>query len=171
MMLECGCPGQYPDWDGKDVNLGGQHAHVLSIPMLMHMPLAYEAYLARQQVAIDQLQLKEQWPGLVLTSTGVLRGSLTRLLEPTVSPSRHIVVLPRPFHIHAVLHHGNVSTARNAIRLMQMELVDAGRVPKELYLCHITCGRCSEGRGGEKILLLRRWIDSPLLQKRIQGRQ
>lgn len=171
MILECGCPEHYPDWDGKDVDLGGQQAHVLSIPTLMFMPLAYEAYLARQQAVIDQLQLKEQWPGLVLTRTGMLRGSLTRLLEPTISLARHIILLPREFHFYAVLHHGNVSTARKVIREMQMKLVDSGRVPKELYLCHITCGRCSDERGGEKILLLRRWIESPVLQKRIRQRQ
>jgi hypothetical protein len=171
MILECGCPEHYPDWDGEDVDLGGQQAHILSIPTLMHMPLAYEAYMARQQTAIDRLQLKECWPGLVLTRMGMFRGSLIRLLEPTTSPARHIVLLPRDFHVYAVLHHGNVSTARKVIREMQMKLVDAGRLPKEVYLCHITCGRCSEKRGGEKILVLRRWVESPLLQKRIRQRQ
>jgi hypothetical protein len=49
-----------------------------------------------------------------------------------------------------------------------MQLFDMGRMPKELYLCYLTCPVCSEEKGGDKILLLRRWQASATLSKRIQ---
>ena len=36
-------------------------------------------------------------------------------------------------------------------------ILDSGRMPKELYLCHLTCPHCSADRGGDRILVLRRW--------------
>ncbi len=171
MTLACGCPEQFPDWEGQDVDLGGQFVHVLPIPMLMNMPLAYGWYLQRQHQSVGQLGLREQWPGLVLTRAGFFRGSLTRLLHSEHSPSRHIHVLPPSFWVHAVLHPGNLSTGRKVIQQMQMELVDAGRLPKELYLCYLTCEQCSEARGGDKILFLRRWEESALLKRRLAGRK
>jgi len=169
MMLSCGCPEHFPDWDGKDVDLGGQFVHSLPIPTLMHMPLAYELYVKRQQQAIIHLQLQEQWPGMVLVRTGFFRGSITRLLENTRSPARHVHVLPRPFWVRAALHSGNLSTGRKLVQRIQMDIVDAGRRPKELYLSYLTCPHCGDQRGGEKILLLRRWEDSALLKKRLAG--
>jgi hypothetical protein len=171
MMLECGCPGDYPDWHEQDIDLGGQAIHRLSIPMLLHMPLAYEAYVQKQRQAIEQLQLPERWPGLRLTMTGLFRGSLTCLLEDGQSMSRHVGHLPHPFHVHSFLHQGNVSTARSAIRHVQMTLLDSGRIPRELYLCYLTCPHCSEQRGGDKILLLRRWKSSERLEKRLGKRR
>lgn len=167
-MLACGCPETYPDWDRKDVDLGGQLAHVLSIPTLLHMPLAYELYLKRQQQVIEKLALREQWPGLVLTRTGFLRGSIMRLLQPDRSPARHVQVLSRPFWLRGALHHGNLSTGRKVIQAMQMEIIDLGRRPRELYLCYLTCPHCSDGRGGEKILFLRRWEESAVLKQRLE---
>lgn len=170
MILECGCPSSYPAWHDEDVDLGGYFVHTLPIPTLLHMPLAYEMYLHRQQQAVQQLQLTEPWPGLVLARTGLFRGSITRLLEDTGSMSRHVQHWPRPYRMLAYLHHGNVSTMRHAIREVQAKLLDAGRMPRELYLCHLTCPRCAEERGGEKILLLRHWRESGLLKKRIGDR-
>ena len=66
------------------------------------------------------------------------------------------------------MHHGNLATAHKAITDMQMSLFDAGHRPRELYLCYLTCPRCSEQRGGEKMLLLRRWEKSERLAKRLQ---
>lgn len=171
MMLVCGCPGDYPDWDGRDIDLGGQYVHELALPTPLHMPLAYTMYLQRQQQAVAQLQLTERWPGFVLTQTGLWRGRLLRLLEPAQSPSRHVQVLPRPFHLHGILHHGNVSTIRPSVRKAQMALLDSGRMPKELYLCHLTCPRCATERGGDRLLLLRRWIESPALKRRTDARR
>ncbi|HHH36323.1 MAG TPA: hypothetical protein ENK48_05775 [Gammaproteobacteria bacterium] len=168
MMAECGCPTRYPDWDGQDIDLGGWYTHTLTFPTLFHMPLAYEAYLQRQNRALEQLELKERWPGLVLTRTGMFRGSITRLLEEGTSLSRHVRHLPSPFMVRAILHHGNVSTLRGPLRESQMALLDAGRMPREVYLCHLTCPRCERERGGEKILLLRRWVRSPALEKKRQ---
>lgn len=171
MMLDCGCPEKFPDWDGQDIDLGGRLVHTLPIPMLLHMPLAFELYVKRQQQAIEDLQLAEQWPGLVLARTGFLRGSITRLLENKRSPARHIHVLPRPFWLRGKLHYGNISTGRKVIQSMQMELLDAGRRPRELYLSYLTCPHCSAERGGEKMLFLRRWEESAVLKKRLERRR
>lgn len=134
--------------------------------MLMHMPLGYEIYLQRQQRAIEQLQLREPWPGLVLTRTGIFRGSITRLLEDVQSMSRHVGYFPQPYPVRAYLHPGNIGTVRQSIRLVQAQLLDDGCMPKELYLCYLTCPRCAEMRGGDKILILRHWQKSRLLEKR-----
>ena len=169
-MTPCACPPRYPDRNGRDVDLGGTLVHTLSIPMLMHMPLAYGVYLEKQQRMLMQLGLAEQWPGLVLTRTGFFRGSLTRLLEQTRSPARNLRTLARPYWVYAALHHGNLSTGHKVIQQMQMKIVDAGRRPRELYLCYLTCPQCANSRGGEKILFLRHWEESALLQRRLQGR-
>lgn len=171
MMLACGCPADYPDWDGQDVDLGGHCVHELAIPMFLHMPFAYEMYIQRQQQTIGELQLVERWPGLVLTRTGVLRGRLLRLLEHTGSPARQVRFLPRPFNVRGIMHYGNVSTIRDSVRKIQMGLLDTGRMPKELYLCHLTCPRCAAERGGDRILLLRRWAESATLKRRLNARR
>ena len=171
MTLPCGCPEHFPDWHDREVDLGGTLVHTLSIPMLLHMPLAYAVYLARQHQLITQLGLQERWPGLVLTRTGFVRGSLTRLLESTRSPARNLRVLPRPFWVYALRHHGNLSTGHKLIQQMQMKIVDAGRRPRELYLSYLTCPRCAEGKGGEQILFLRHWEESALLQRRQSQRR
>lgn len=170
-MPDCGCPEHYPDWHDQDINLAGKAVHRISIPTLLHMPLAYEAYAERQRQALHDLQLKETWPGLQLTRTGVLRGNLTCLIENSQSISRHVSYLPYPFHVRGRLHHGNISTIRDSVRQVQMSLLDSGRMPKEIYLCHLTCPHCSEERGGDKILLLRRWQASQTLAKRIAQKQ
>lgn len=157
MILDCGCPGEYPAWNDEDVSLDGVRAHVMPIPMFVHMPLAYEAYLRRQQEQISRLELPEKWPGFVMTRTGWLRGQIIRLLENVQSPSRFVTFLPKPFRVHAKLHPGDIGTITKTVRSVQTTLLDQGRKPKELYLCYLTCPRCEEQRGGPKILLLRRW--------------
>jgi hypothetical protein len=47
-----------------------------------------------------------------------------------------------------------------------MQLLDSGRMPKEMYLAYLTCPACSEERGGDRILLLRRWRASGRLAKK-----
>lgn len=166
MAAECGCPEVYPDWDGKDVDLCGYHVHRLPIPTFVHMPIAYELYVEKQRRAMASLGLKEIWPGFTLTRTGMLGGSLMRLLEAAQSSlSRYVRTLPCPFTLRGVLHHGNISTIHRAVREMQMYLIDRGSAPKELYICHLSCPACAE-RKGERILLLRRWVESPMLKKR-----
>lgn len=166
MMLECGCPGDYPDWHNQDVDLSHHAAHVLPITTFLHMPLSYELYRQRQQNEIEQLELHERWPGFALTRTGLLRGQLIRLLEDKTSPSRHFTRLPGTFQLQGFLHAGGIGTIRNSIRQQQMQLLDSGRMPKELYLSYLTCPRCSEQRGGERILLLRRWRPSTRLARK-----
>jgi len=166
MSPGCACPEHYPDWDGKDIDLGGHCVHVLGIPMLLHMPISYEMYLKRQYQDIQALQLTETWPDLVLTRTGMLRGTIMRLLEKTTSPSHRIEYLPSPFHLHGKLHLGDVGSIRNSVRQIQMELLDSGKLPKELYMSYLTCPLCRDEKGGDKILLLRRWTQSAFLKKR-----
>lgn len=168
MMLECGCPDHYPDWHNQDIDLAGHCAHVLPIPMLAHMPLQYDLYLRKQQQEVEQLELQERWPGFVLMATGAFRGKLIRLLENSDSPSRRVEHLPGPFLLRGRLHPGDVGTIRQPVHEMQIELLDKGRAPKELYICYLTCTHCYEKRGGHKTLLLRRYVESPTLKKRIK---
>jgi len=166
MILECGCPDDYPAWNDEDVDLGGTCVHSLPIPTLLHMPLAYEAYLQRQQHEITRLELPEKWPGFALTQTGWLRGRIIRLLNNVQSPSRFVSFLPKPFNVRAKLHSGDIGTIRTAVQEIQTKLLNDGKMPKELYLCYLTCPRCQDARGGARILLLRRWEFSKHLQKR-----
>lgn len=166
MILECGCPSAYPDWHGQDIDLGGRCIHRVSVPMLLHMPIGYDAQVRRQQENLDRLGLRETWPGLALVRTGMLRGNIIRLLENAQSPSHHVSWLPRPYQVRAHLHNGGLGSLRPVLRDMQARLLDEGRMPGELLLGHLTCARCAEQRGGEKILLLRRWRESATLLKR-----
>src|SRR3569833_860418 len=144
MTLLCGCPERFPEWDDQDIDLGGTLVHRLPIPNLMHMPLAYGFYVGRQQQMINQLGLAERRPGLLLTRTGIFRDSITRLMENARSPARNLHVLPRPYWVYAVLHHGNLSTGHKVIQQMQARIVDAGRQPRELYLGYLNCQQCAE---------------------------
>lgn len=166
MILECGCPGDYPDWHQQDVELSHHAAHILPIATFLHMPLAYDSYRQRQQQEIEQLGLHERWPGFTLTRTGLLRGRCMRLLQDATSPSRHFTRLPADFQLHALLHPGGIGTIRNSVREQQMTLLDSGRMPREIYLAYLTCPRCSEQRGGDKILLLRRWQQNERLARK-----
>jgi hypothetical protein len=69
------------------------------------------------------------------------------------------------------LHHGGIGTIKEGTRHLQMQLFDMGRMPKELYLCYLTCPICRDDKGGDKILLLRRWKESATLAGRISGQK
>src|SRR3569833_3280389 len=127
MTLLCGCPERFPEWDDQDIDLGGTLVHRLPIPMLMHMPLAYGFYVGRQQQMINQLGLAEHRPGLLLTRTDKNHNNNTQQLEHARSPARNLHVLPRPYWVYAVLHHGNLSTGHKVIQQMQARIVAAGR--------------------------------------------
>lgn len=170
MILECGCPGEYPDWHDQKIDLSHHTAHVLPIAAFFYMPLSYETYRQRQQQEIEQLDLNELWPGFALTRTGFLRGQIIRLLETTNSPSRHFKHLDSNFQVHGYMHDGGIGTIRKSIREQQMTLLDSGDIPKELYLSYLTCPRCSDERGGERILLLRRRKSSRRLGKKVSNR-
>lgn len=170
MRLDCGCPSEYPDWDKQDVDLSRHAAHVMPIPTLFHMPLSFESYLDRQWQEIQQLELQETWPGLVLTHTGFFRGRIVALVKSADSPSRRVETLPSPFRVRGLLHQGDIGTIKNSVRMLQSQLLDEGRMPKELYLCYLTCPRCSESRGGSRILLLRRWEQNKRLEDKVTRR-
>jgi len=166
MLLECGCPSTYPAWHDQDVDLSGFCIYQNPIPTFLHMPIAYELQLQRQQSALQRLELRERWPGLALIRTGMFRGTMTRLLEDASSLSRHVTHLPNPYWVRAHLHRGDIGTLRRTARDMQGLLLESGRMPKELFLCHLTCPRCAARRDGEKMLVLRHWKESPRLQRR-----
>lgn len=167
MRLECGCPSTFPDWHKHDVNLGGQLIHSLAIPMFLHMPIGFEASVHRQQQLLEQLNLPERWPGLVLSRSSAWGGRIIRLLEDTLSPAHRLEYLPNPFHLRGYLNHGGIGTISRAVKQVQSDLLEQSLIPRELYLCYLTCPRCSEQRGGERILLLRRWVESSALKKRM----
>jgi len=166
--LECGCPSIYPDWKYSDVDLAGQLVHTLKIPMFMHMPIGYEAYLLKQKADIERLELHEKWPGFNLTRTGALRGQMLCPLVEEKSPARNLMNLATPFHLRVQLFHGDVTDMRTEVRNMQSELLDEGRMPKELYLSYLTCPVCEEERGGKRVMLIRRWMKSSKLETRLK---
>ena len=171
MTLECGCPETFPDWDGQDINLGGDPILSLSLPTFLHMPMGYDLYVGRVRHIIKELELEERWPGFFLTRTGWFKGRIISPIAATDSPSHHISRMPSPYPVRARLHNGGIGTLKTTLRQLQAELLDSGRMPKELYLAHLTCPNCSEKRGGEKIMVLRHWKESPRLRRRIQERQ
>lgn len=171
MILPCGCPEHYPDWDGEDVNLGGELVHEQPAPMLMHLPLAFNLYRHRQHEDIARLDLTERWPGFTLTKSAAFRGRHLRILEDEECPARHVRRLPNPFRLRVALHHGDVGSIRALVRQMQTELVQSGCMPKEIYLAYLTCPVCAEERGGSRMMVLRRWIPSKKLKERLEKRK
>jgi len=169
-IKSCKCPDQYPDWDETNVDLTGHCVLKLGIPMFMHMPLAFEAYLQRQQREIDNLELPERWPGFILTRSGFFRGQILRFLEQTQSPSRHLAYFPSPFNARTMLHKGDIGTLKQSVRKLQHAIFDEGNIPQELYLSYLTCPKCAEHED-MKILLLRRWVHSKRLGKKISQRK
>ena len=135
MRLECGCPDNYPEWDGENIDLSGQPVHIMPIPTFLHMPLSFETFLSRQWHEIEQLGLKEKWPGLVLSQTGFFRGKIISLLESGDSPARHVQYLPMHFHMRGMLHKGNIGSTKESISKLQSVIFDEGHMPKELFLC------------------------------------
>ncbi|WP_455221661.1 hydrolase [Kaarinaea lacus] len=167
MTSRCLCPTHYPQWHEQDLDFAGKPVHKLKLPCFLYMPLSYENYVQRQQNDIEQLELEEEWPQLVLTRTGFLSGEIIRLLKSGNSPSRFVCNLEGSFLVRGYIHQGGIGTIKQSTRELQMQLFDLGRMPKELYLCYLTCPICSEEKGGDKILLLRRWKESRTLSKRI----
>ena len=167
-MSQCFCPSHHPDWHEQDVDLSGHAAHILPIAALMKMPLSYGTYLQKQQYQIEELELTESWPGLVLTQTSMWGGKIIRLLESSQSPSRFVTNLENDFEIRGFLHPGGIGTIRDSMRKLQNSLFDMGRMPGDLYLCYLTCPECEQRKGGDKILLLRRWKASATLEKRLK---
>ncbi|MFV2057461.1 MAG: hypothetical protein ACC707_13390, partial [Thiohalomonadales bacterium] len=124
MNETCPCPRTFPDWHNQDVDLGGQCVLKLGIPTLMHMPMAIEAYLQKQQREIDNLELPECWPGFTLTNTGFFRGSLIRPLETISSPSRHVSFISAPFKARGLLHEADIGTIKASVRQLQSSIFD-----------------------------------------------
>lgn len=166
MSLACGCPDSFPEWDNRDIDLGAHPSHILPMPTLFHMPLSYGLYVQRQRAEIEELELVESWPRVVFSETGFLGGRIIALLESALSPSRHVQCLPAEFQVRAKLHHGGIGTVRNTIRQLQSELLDNGRMPKQLLMSHLTCDLCRSKRGGDKILVIRRFETSKRLRAR-----
>lgn len=171
MSLPCGCPEDFPQWDGQDIELGSEPVFDFPIPTFLHMPMGYEVYLGRVRHLIKQLELKERWPGFYLTRTGWMRGQILAPLQQGDSPSRHVVHLPSPFKLRVKLHKGDVGSIKMSVREIRSALLDRGCMPKELYLSHLTCPNCAEQRGGAMIMLLWRWEESGQLSRRLKKQQ
>ena len=171
MTARCPCPDNYPQWHEQDIDLSGTPVHILKIPSFLYMPISYEVYAQKQLHDVEQLELDERWPGLVLTRTGFLRGEIIRILKSGSSPSRFVRNLDGSFKLRGFLHIGGIGTLKESTRKLQIQLFDMGRMPKELFLCYLTCPLCSEAKGGDKILLLRRWAGSETLAKRIESQK
>ncbi|MDH5732106.1 MAG: hypothetical protein OEZ58_24240 [Gammaproteobacteria bacterium] len=154
----CACPEVVPEWHGLDLDLSNQCVHDQSIPSFFHMPISYDLYRQKQAQNIEHLELKERWPGLVLTRTGLWGGQILRLLEAAESPSRQVRFLETPFYVSVFLHEGGIGTAPKAAQLQQLKMSERKLKPKELFLAHLTCPICSEAKGGDKILIIRRWM-------------
>lgn len=171
MRLECGCPTDYPkEWDGKDVDLGATLVHEQRVPMFLHMPIGFEACLDKQHKDIERLELTERWPGFVLSETAMFRGKILALLQEDSSPARGVYRLTNPYDVRVQLFRGDVGAIKQAVREMQSSLLDEGKLPKQLYLSYLTCPRCQDERGGMQIMLLRHWVKSPRLEKRLAAR-
>jgi len=167
-MLDCGCPSEFPQWDGEDVDLGAWLVHEQRVPMFLHMPIGYEAALDRQHKDIKRLHLTERWPGFVLTQSAAFRGRILCPLSEDTSPARRTLRLSNPFHVRCKLIHGDIGgSVRGAVQTMQSALFDEGKMPKELFLVYLTCPRCRDERGGIKIMLLRHWVNSKKLLTRL----
>ncbi|MFQ5344674.1 MAG: hydrolase [Mariprofundus sp.] len=168
MRLECGCPSEFPDWDGQDIDLGATLVHEQASAMFFHMPIGFEACLDRQHHDIGKLGLNEQWPGFVLAESGMFRGRILALLTEDNSPARKTYRLKNPYMLRVQLFKGNIRDIKTSIRQMQSELFDEGRMPKNLFLSYLTCPRCQQERGGTRIMLLRHWVRSPKLEQRLE---
>jgi len=169
---ECPCPKSYPEeWDGQCIDLGGYSVHEMKIAALFHMPMAFDMYVCKQAANVDHLELTEKWPGLVLSKTSTLGGRIIRLLEDNDSPSRLVHYLTSPFNVQVQLHHGGIGTVPKAIHKMQIEMMEKGLMPKEFYLAHLTCDFCSAQRGGDKVMIFRRFVANKRIQDRLAKEQ
>ncbi len=167
----CACPDTYPDWDGQDLDLAGRCVHNMPIKTAFHMPLGYDTYVNKQYLNIHELALKEIWPMMVLTRTKLFGGEIIRFIEDAETASRMVQFLPPPFVVNVLLHHGGIGTIRKAMRQQQMSILDSGKIPKELYLAHLTCPVCEERKNGDKILLFRRWVASKRLSAALKAKE
>ena len=165
----CRCPDAYPDWDGQSIDLGGSCVHEMKIPSFFHMPVSYDLYVGKQAENIEILGLIEKWPGFVLTKTGMWGGKIIRLVEDNDSPSRLVHYIPGSFLIMAKMHHGGIGSIQKVLHQMQLDMIENACMPKEIYLAHLTCPICSERKGGDKILILRRYTTNKRIQERIEA--
>ena len=164
----CPCPESYPDWDEKSLDLGGFCVHGMKTASILHMPVAFDMYVSKQAANVEHLELEELWPGLVLSKTGMWGGQILRILKNSEeSASRLVYHLPSPFLVMATLHDGGVGTVAKAVHKMQIAMIEKGCMPKEFYLAHLTCDLCAERKGGDKILIVRRYVPNERVQKRM----
>ncbi|RMH51195.1 MAG: hypothetical protein D6682_05460 [Zetaproteobacteria bacterium] len=169
--LPCGCPPAWPEWDGRDVDLGGMLVQQTSFPCLLHMPVGYEARLFHQHETLRRLELHERWPGFVLSRTGLFRGQILCPLIEERSPLHGVYNLPAPFHLRCRVVKGDVGRIKPEVQAMQSALIAEAKMPGALYLAYLTCPRCQERRGGMRIMVLRHWRRSRKLAGRLRRRR
>jgi len=139
-----------------------------SVPYFLHMPIGFEAKLFHQHATIQRMELHEQWPGFVLSQSGMFRGTILCPLQEESSPLRDLIRLPNPFLLNCRIVHGDIGQIKPAIRAMQSALLDEGKMPKALYLAYLTCPTCQQQRDGIRIMILRHWKKSTTLQARLK---
>jgi hypothetical protein len=167
--LVCRCPETYPeDWVGQDLDMSGSCVHRMGIASFMRMPISYESYLDRQTHNIHELGLTERWPGLAFMRTGWFGGENLRFIEPAQSPSRLVSYLAPPFNVSIKLHEGGIGTVTKTAQRQQSDIISARCRPKELFLAHLSCPVCADRKGGEKIMVMRRWLPSAQLKRRMK---
>jgi len=167
-MLACGCPSKYPSWNHEDVDIGAWLVHEQKAPMFLHMPIGYEAWLDRQHKDIKRLELNEKWPGFCLTRSALFRGKILCPLQEEHSLARNTYRLSNPYYLRVQVFNGDIGGIKDTVRSMQSSLLDEAKLPKELYLSYLTCPQCQGERGGNKIMLLRHWVESPKLKERLK---
>jgi len=165
----CPCPDTYPDWDGQSIDLSGHCVHEMRVPSIFHMPVSFDMYVSKQAYNVQDLELTELWPGLVLSKTGMWGGKILRLLKDSESSASRLVRhLPSPFNIMAQMHEGGVGTVPKAVHNMQIAMVEKGCMPKEFYLAHLTCPACCGRKGGDRILILRRYVANERIKQNLE---
>jgi len=165
----CPCPEEYPNWDGESVNIGGHCVHEMKISSFFHMPIAYDMYVKKQVDNIHNLELEERWPGFIMTKTGMFGGKIIRILKDAQSPSRLVHYVAGDFLLMAQMHDGGIGTVPKAAHKMQIAMVEKGCMPKELYLAHLTCDVCRDRKGGDKVLMLRRYTANKRIQQNMES--
>ena len=165
----CPCPDVYPDWDGQSINLSGFCVHEMGVPSIFHMPVSFDMYVSKQAYNVQDLELTELWPGLVLSKTGMWGGKIIRLLKDSESSASRLVHhLPSPFDVMVQMHEGGVGTVPKAVHKMQIAMVEKGCMPKEFYLAHLTCPACCDRKGGDKILIFRRYVANERVKQNLE---
>lgn len=165
--INCSCPTQFPQWHQQYLDLGRYCVFKSPVPMFLNMPIGFDFHHHQQAQQLIALELEEVWPGLCFLKPGFFRGELWRFIKSCDSPARQVGLLPPTFPVYTYLHPGDIGSLKPALAHMQHELLEQGKMPKEVYLAYLTCPLCADAKNGHKILVLRRWQPHAGLLKKV----